>query len=80
QLSSSFHNSQYEGFHWDLYENPNYHQLTFEHNKQKTRQEKSLLEWSMDLKQIDRISSTDRQQTSWHEIKCKSSNHSNSSS
>jgi hypothetical protein len=38
----SLHHSQYDGFHWDLYENPNYHQLAFEDS-----------EWSMHLNSND---------------------------
>lgn len=55
--------SQYEGFHWDLYENRNYHHLAFEHDdKQRTSH---LSDWSMG-------STCDRPQTSWQEIKSKS--------
>ena len=44
--------SQYEGFHWDLYEDHNYHHLAFEHDQQDippTCQATSLSEWSMSL-------------------------------
>jgi hypothetical protein len=44
--------SQYEGFHWDLYEDRNYHHLAFEHDQQDappTCQATSLSEWSMRL-------------------------------
>ena len=44
--------SQYEGFHWDLYEDRNYHHLAFEHDQQEippTCQAASLSEWSMRL-------------------------------
>jgi hypothetical protein len=44
--------SQYEGFHWDLYEDRNYHHLAFEQDQQDippTCQATSLSEWSMRL-------------------------------
>jgi hypothetical protein len=44
--------SQYEGFHWDLYEDRNYHHLAFEQDQQNIRstcQATSLSEWSMRL-------------------------------
>ncbi|CAF4983488.1 unnamed protein product, partial [Rotaria socialis] len=44
--------SQYEGFHWDLYEDRNYHHLAFEHEHHDappTCQAASLSEWSMRL-------------------------------
>ena len=44
--------SQYEGFHWDLYEDRNYHHLAFEQDQQElppTCQTTSLTEWSMRL-------------------------------
>ena len=44
--------SQYEGFHWDLYEDRNYHHLAFEHDQQHLPaacQGTSLSEWSMRL-------------------------------
>ncbi|CAF0873906.1 unnamed protein product [Rotaria sp. Silwood1] len=44
--------SQYEGFHWDLYEDRNYHHLAFEqdqHDIPPTCQATSLSEWSMRL-------------------------------
>ncbi len=44
--------SQYEGFHWDLYEDRNYHHLAFEQDQQEippTCQAASLSEWSMRL-------------------------------
>ncbi|CAF1355167.1 unnamed protein product [Adineta steineri] len=44
--------SQYEGFHWDLYEDRNYHHLAFEQEQQETPapcQATSLSEWSMRL-------------------------------
>jgi len=66
----SLRNSQYEGYHWDLYENSNYHQLTFEHDQRET----SISEWSMNL------NSDDLPQTSWYEIRTKSISHSSSSS
>jgi len=55
----SIRNSQYEGFHWDLYENYNYHHLAFEHDQKETT---SLDEWSMNL-------NSDPPRTSWNEIK-----------
>ncbi|CAF2375326.1 unnamed protein product [Rotaria sp. Silwood2] len=73
---SPFHNSQYEGFHWDLYENYNCHYLAFEHNQQNTCQEKNLSQWSMHFNSDSTTSLSDRPQTSWHEIKTKSMNHS----
>lgn len=74
---SSFHDSQYEDFHWDLYETQNYHQFTYEQNQQNVIGRKSLSEWSMDLNSNIKMTSSDRPQTSWHEIKNnKSSNHS----
>ncbi|CAF2097617.1 unnamed protein product [Rotaria magnacalcarata] len=44
--------SQYEGFHWDLYEDRNYHHLAFEHEHHDAPpacQAASLSEWSMRL-------------------------------
>ncbi|UJR35550.1 hypothetical protein I4U23_028303 [Adineta vaga] len=47
--------SQYEGFHWDLYEDRNYHHLAFEQEQQQQQdvppncQATSLSEWSMRL-------------------------------
>jgi hypothetical protein len=44
--------SQYEGFHWDLYEDRNYHHLAFEQDQQDIPppcQAASLSEWSMRL-------------------------------
>ncbi|CAF4412575.1 unnamed protein product, partial [Adineta steineri] len=44
--------SQYEGFHWDLYEDRNYHHLAFEQEQQEIPapcQATSLSEWSMRL-------------------------------
>jgi len=44
--------SQYEGFHWDLYEDRNYHHLAFEQDQQDippTCQATSLSDWSMRL-------------------------------
>lgn len=44
--------SQYEGFHWDLYEDRNYHRLAFEqeqHDVPPICQATSLSEWSMRL-------------------------------
>ena len=62
--------SQYEGFHWDLYENRNYHHLAFEQDDKRIN---SLSDWSMDF-------NSDRPRTSWQEIKNKSLSHSRSSS
>ena len=66
--------SQYDGFHWDLYENQNYHHLAFEHDDKRTT---SLSDWSMDLTSEE---IADRPRTSWQEIKNKSLSSSNSSS
>lgn len=45
--------SQYEGFHWDLYEDRNYHHLAFEHDHHEVsppcQATTSLSEWSMRL-------------------------------
>lgn len=66
--------SQYEGFHWDTYENRNYHHLAFEHDDKPTE---NLSEWSMDFNS-EEIS--DRPRTSWQEIKNKSSIYESNSS
>ncbi|CAF4553282.1 unnamed protein product [Rotaria sp. Silwood1] len=71
---SPFHNSQYEGFHWDLYENYNYHYLAFEHNQQNICQEKKFSQWSTHLNSDNITSLSDRTRTSWYEIKTKSMN------
>jgi hypothetical protein len=50
--AAQLRDSQYEGFHWDLYEDRNYHHLAFEQDQQNIRstcQATSLSEWSMRL-------------------------------
>ncbi|CAF0759616.1 unnamed protein product [Rotaria sordida] len=88
--------SQYEGFHWDLYEDRNYHHLAFEQD-QHDIPATSLSEWSMrlssginggegdteddaDVEGDDTTSSSDPPRTSWHAIKSKSIHRSCSSS
>jgi hypothetical protein len=72
----TFRDSQYEGFHWDLYDDHNYHQLTFEQDQDNPSRSSSLSEWSMNLNSDD----TNPPQTSWYEIKAKSIQNSCSSS
>jgi hypothetical protein len=75
KLPPTFRDSQYEGFHWDLYDDHNYHQFTFEQNQENFSQSSSLSEWSMNLNSDD----TNPPQTSWSEIKTKSMQNSYSS-
>ena len=53
KIAPQLRDSQYEGFHWDLYEDRNYHHLAFEHDGQpaipQTCPVTSLSEWSMRL-------------------------------
>lgn len=52
KIDPQLRDSQYEGFHWDLYEDRNYHHLAFEHDQHETPptcQATSLSEWSMRL-------------------------------
>jgi hypothetical protein len=53
KTAGQLRDSQYEGFHWDLYEDRNYHHLAFEHDEQpeipRTCPATSLSEWSMRL-------------------------------
>lgn len=78
---SSIHSSQYESFHWDFYENNNYHHITFDNNQQFAYEEKQLCHWSMNFNTDDKVSvSCNRPRTSWNEIKTKSIQYSDSSS
>ena len=65
--TSPFPQCHDEEFHWDFYENQNYHHLTFEQDDQ---QKASLSEWSMNFSS----NSTNEHlvRTSWHEIKSRS--------
>ncbi|CAF1261930.1 unnamed protein product [Rotaria sordida] len=76
KILSPFHNSQYEDFHWDLYENYNYHYLAFENNQQNISQEENLSQLSRHFNSNNTKSLSDRPRTSWHEIKTKSMHHS----
>ncbi|CAF1278856.1 unnamed protein product [Adineta steineri] len=77
KIKSSFHESQYDGFHWDLYGNQNYHHLAFEYDQQNICPPAHLSEWSMHL-DSDNIDDTalplNTRQTSWQTIKTKSIN------
>lgn len=76
---SSIRDSQYEGFHWDLYGNNVYHQLAFEYDKRSLSSPTHMLEWSMQFESDhledeidDTMSSSNQRQTSWQAIKTKS--------
>ncbi|CAF1659322.1 unnamed protein product, partial [Adineta ricciae] len=83
----SIRDSQYEGFHWDLYGNNEYHQLAFEYDKRSHSSPTHMLEWSMQFESDhledeidDTMSSSNQRQTSWQAIKTKSVDSSGSAS